>query len=184
MTGWKTSWCRWGHGRQDDKVQRKSFCLSHRGWSITQSKLPADINVYTRIINCIHNFLLAKHFVGFKKLFFSALCIQVTGDWWMGKYSRTALQQALTSIAAYLNRGIIKGGGEWALWKKSLRIDKERHRIRALAHAPDVSQPPTASEVPGSCYVCPSSCPPHTSLTYPLPFPLLYCIPRNNNGVS
>lgn len=140
-TGWETSWCHWGHGHQDDKVQRKSFCLSHRDWSITQSKLPADISVYTCVINCIHNFLLSKHFVGFNKLFFSALRIQVTDDWWMGKYSRTALQPALTSIATYLNRGIIKGRGgrgEWALRKRSLRVDKERHRMRAPAHALDV----------------------------------------------
>lgn len=66
----------------------------------------------------------------------------------MGKNSRTALQQALTSTANYLNGGIVRGNegsGQTLSVKELGRMGSERRWVGAPSHAHSVLQNPPDS---------------------------------------
>lgn len=105
--------------------QRQSFCLLCGDRSMWDTNRPKCVYMSNKLYTQLS--LLSKHSVGSNKMFLSTLCytmcIQVTGGWWMGKNSRTALQQALTSVANYLNRGVVRGneGSDTNSWFEATR---------------------------------------------------------------
>lgn len=61
--GWsKTSWSQQGCNHQDDEVRGN---LSASSVETGACGTLTDLSLCTCVINCIHNFLLSKHFVGF-----------------------------------------------------------------------------------------------------------------------
>lgn len=122
----KASWSQQGCNHQDDEVRGNPSASSVETEACGTL---TDLSLCTCVINCIHNFLLSKHVVGFNKMFLSTLCctmcIQVTGGWWMDKNSRTALQQTLTSTDNYLKRGVVRGDQTLSV-KQLGRVGNER----------------------------------------------------------